>query len=161
MIILGLDPGSRYTGYGLIQKKGSQIFHVDNGVIITTDKLTLPERLLVISEKLSEIIAKYQPVSAAIENIFYSKNVLSALKLGHARGVALLECAKHKLKVEEYPPTTIKKAVAGSGHADKLQIQKMVTLLLKLPQSPEENAADALAVAICHGNSIPMQIARA
>ncbi len=155
MILLGLDPGSRFTGYGIIEKveKNKSLLHIDNGVIITTDKQTLSERLLVIFEKLSEIILKYKPQSVAIENIFYAKNVQSALKLGHARGAALLVCARHNLPVTEYLPNSVKQAVTGDGHADKIQIQKMVKILFKLPQVPEENAADALAIAFCHANS--------
>lgn len=154
MIILGLDPGSRFTGYALIQKKNSEILHIDNGVIVTTDKKEFSERLKIIFDELTIIIQKYNPMTVAIENIFYAKNVQSALKLGHARGVTMLACALHNLPITEYSPTTIKQAVTGSGHADKLQIQKMVKILLKLPQAPEENAADALAVALCHAQMV-------
>lgn len=153
MIILGIDPGSRITGYGFLKKQGSKLIHIDNGAIFAPAKQPLEIRLKKIFEDLNQLIGKYQPDVAAIENIFHAKNVNSALKLGHARGVALLASAMHHLPLSEYTPLQVKQAVVGYGRASKDQVQQMVKMLLGLPQPAEENASDALAVGICHGHS--------
>jgi len=146
--ILGIDPGGRCTGFGVID---DTLNYVTCGCI-RTQAPTLPKRLLEIYQGLDELMTQYQPTSVAIEQIFVQRNAQSALKLGQARGVALLACSQHAIPVYEYAPTTIKQAIVGHGRAHKQQIQQMITLLLKLPQIPATDAADALAVAVCHAH---------
>lgn len=152
-IILGIDPGSRKTGYGLISTASAGATYIASGVIRIQEILTLPERLKVIFDSVSEIIEVHQPQEFAIEQVFMSKNASSALKLGQARGAAIVAAVNHDLPVSEYEARKIKQAVVGTGAADKLQVQHMVKVLLKLPKSPQEDAADALAVALCHANT--------
>lgn len=140
-------------GYGIVDGIGNSLRHVDNGGIFTDPAEPLNRRLKVIYDGLSGIIAQYRPDVVSIEDIFYHKNVKSALKLGHARGVAILAGANSNLDVFEYTPTAIKSAVVGYGRADKGQIQQMVKILLHLPEVPQADAADALAAAICHINT--------
>ena len=143
-IILGIDPGSRITGYGLIQVEKTQVSYVASGCIrIPTDDL--PLRLLTIYQNIGELISQYAPHQAAIEQVFVGKSVSSALKLGHARGAAILAIAEAGLPLGEYAPRTIKQAVAGTGAADKEQVQAMVVRLLDLNRTPSADAADALA----------------
>lgn len=153
MIILGIDPGSVTTGYGLIEKKRGELTHIENGPIQAGDAPNFPERLVLIFEKIQQLIRSYAPEAMAIENIFYSKNVQSTLKLGHARGAALIAASTLKVPIFEYTPLAVKQAVVGYGGASKDQVQKMIKQLLKLPQVAEENASDALAIAVCHANS--------
>jgi crossover junction endodeoxyribonuclease RuvC len=152
-LILGIDPGSRKTGYGLIQQQGQRLSYCASGVIRPPVDAPLSERLKVIFDGISQIIASHAPAQFAIEQIFMAKNASSALKLGQARGVALLAAACAGLTVYEYEARKVKQAVVGTGAADKTQVQHMVKSLLKLVASPQEDAADALAVAICHANS--------
>ena len=153
MRILGIDPGSGSTGYGLIDTDGSQHKLVLFGAIKTISSRPFHERLLKIYEDLSEILQREKADIMAIEEVFHSTNVQSALKLGHARGVALLVAAKQGLSVFEYSPLEIKSAVVGYGRAEKSQIQSMVRFLLGLSEIPApDHAADALAVAICHAH---------
>ena len=154
MIILGLDPGSRFTGYGLIHQEGSRLRHIDNGLIVLTDYETLAERLKHLFEKVTSIIDEFKPTAAAIENVFYSKNVASTIKLSHARGVLMAACGIKGLKVSEFTPLEVKKAVVCYGGASKDQVQKMVRVLLNLPAIAEENASDALAVALCQSQGL-------
>lgn len=151
-IILGIDPGSRKTGYGVIRSEANAITYLDCGVI-NLGAGELSGRLLTIFEALNEVITLHRPNEAAIESVFMQINVRSALVLGHARGAAMLTCANHGLSVEEYAPKAIKQAVVGTGAAKKAQIQLMMRHLLKLSHSPKEDAADALAIAICHAHS--------
>ncbi|MFA7382634.1 MAG: crossover junction endodeoxyribonuclease RuvC [Desulfurivibrionaceae bacterium] len=150
--ILGIDPGSRATGYGVIDRQGHTLTFVTCGVIRTSEKKPFPERLEEIYEGIREVIGAYQPQLAGIEDIFTAVNPRSALKLGHARGVLILAARQHGLILEEYSPTVVKQAVAGYGQAPKEQVQQMVRILLKLAASPSQDAADALAVAICRAN---------
>ena len=151
-IILGVDPGSRITGYGLIKVEKTQVSYVASGCIrMPTDDL--PVRLLTIYQNIGELIRQYAPSQAAIEQVFVGKSVSSALKLGHARGAAILAIAEAGLPLGEYAPRTIKQAVAGTGAADKEQVQAMVVRLLGLNRTPSADAADALAVALCHSYS--------
>lgn len=163
--IMGIDPGSRITGYGVVEKSGSSVKHIDNGAVITSPKMPLGERLLRIHEGLSEVIARYEPETVAMETVFVSKNVSSALKLGHARGVAMLAASQNGLEVHEYAPTEVKKAVVGTGRAEKKQVQEMVRMILGLPEIAQEDASDALAVAICrchhHNNALAEALAGA
>lgn len=147
--VLGIDPGSRATGYGIIDIAGVEGVYVDSGVIRVGDG-PMPERLFAIHSALGEIIDQYRPTVAAVESVFMRNNASSALKLGQARGVALCAAAAAGLPVSEYAPAAIKQAIVGRGRAEKAQIQHMVTALLKLPRQPAEDAADALAAALCH-----------
>ena len=155
MRILGVDPGSGATGYGIIDTDGSQHKAIIYGAIKTNAKRPFHERLLKIHEDLSELLLREKADAMAIENVFHAANVQAALKLGHARGVALLVAAQHKLSLHEYSPLEIKSAVVGYGRAEKSQVQSMVRLLLGLAEIPTpDHAADALAVAICHANRL-------
>ena len=154
MKILGIDPGSRAAGYGIVDFNEGRFNFVCCGVIRVDTKLSFPARLLEIHQGISEVIAKHQPDLAAIEEVFMAKNPNSALKLGHARGVLILAAMQQKLSPAEYTPREIKQAVAGYGNADKAQIQHMVKAILSLAKSPSHDAADALAVAICHANHL-------
>lgn len=156
MRILGIDPGSRATGYGLIIKEGNRLIHVDNGVIRPPQKADLAERLLSIFNGLNDIINEYSPQFAAVEQVFMAQNAQAALKLGQARGVALLALAGAGMTVGEYSPMQVKSSVVGYGRAAKNQVQQMVKALLNLPEIAQEDASDALAVAICHAHSINM-----
>jgi crossover junction endodeoxyribonuclease RuvC len=153
MRILGIDPGSETTGYGLIESDGSKHFPITFGAIRTAPRLAFHERLLQIYKSLLAILAREEVHAVAIEGVFYSANVQSALKLGHARGVALLVAAQHGLPIFEYSPLEVKSAIVGYGRAEKSQVQMMVRLLLGLKEAPApDDAADALAVAICHSH---------
>lgn len=150
--VLGIDCGSSATGYGVIEAGGRSRRVVTCGVILTGAKLSFPQRLKQISDRLSQLIQTYSPDVVAVEEVFYSVNVKSALKLGHVRGVALLKAAEAALPVHEYSPLQIKSSVVGYGRADKNQVQQMVKVLLDLDEIPPEDAADALAVALCHAH---------
>lgn len=154
MRILGVDPGSRLTGYGIIEQRGNLLAFVACGVIRAEKAKTMPERLLLIHRGLDEVIACHQPQQAAVEDIFTAVNPRSALKLGQARGVIILTLCRHGLPVAEYTPRMVKQAVAGYGQASKEQVQQMVRALLKLNANPSQDAADALAVAICRANHL-------
>ena len=151
-IILGIDPGSRTTGYGLINAVGNKLEYVDCGCIKTTAD-SLPERLKTIFTELDEIIARSSPQQVAIEEVFMGKNAASALKLGQARGTAMAACLSHDLPIAEYSVRKVKQAVVGAGAAEKTQVQHMVKALLKISANIAEDAADALAVAICHAHT--------
>lgn len=154
MIIIGIDPGTRFTGFGLISFKEGRYDVLDYGVIQPPSKAPLEKRYLAIFTALEHLIQKFNPGYLAIETQYVDKNVQSAIKLGMARGVCLLAAAKAGILVSEYSPTMTKKAVVGKGHASKKQMQKMVQLLLNLEQEVKEDAADALALAICHFHSL-------
>ncbi|QXE89083.1 crossover junction endodeoxyribonuclease RuvC [Geomonas subterranea] len=153
MIILGIDPGSRKTGYGLISKQGNRLIHIDNGAIFTQSAKDFPQRLEKIFTGLSAIIAEFQPEVVAVENVFLAKNAMSALKLGQARGAAIVAAVNVGLPVHEYTAMQVKQAVVGTGRAEKTQVQQMIKALLNLPEVAQEDASDALAVAICHAHS--------
>lgn len=152
MRIIGIDPGTRITGYGVVEKIGNRLLHIDNGAIYTRSDAPLSERLKTIYSELCRVITDYSPASMAVERIFVAKNALSALKLGHARGVAMLAGVNAELPVAEYTAVEVKKAVVGYGKAAKPQVQQMVKVLLNLPEIAQEDASDALAVAICHAH---------
>lgn len=153
MRVLGIDPGSRITGYGIVDQQGNRLVHVDNGAIFTDKADDFPRRLKNIFDGLSAIIAEFKPDQVAIENIFFSNNVQSALKLGQARGAAIVAAVNAGLPVAEYTALQVKQAVVGQGRAEKGQVQKMLKALLSLPETAQADASDALAVAICHINS--------
>lgn len=151
-IILGIDPGSRKTGFGVIETIKGQHAYVASGVIRLPDA-RLPERLQVIFEGVTQVVRDYLPNEMAIEQVFMAKNANSALILGQARGAAIVAATNQQLPVAEYEAKKVKQSVVGNGGADKLQVQHMVKQLLRLSASPQEDAADALAVALCHANS--------
>lgn len=150
--ILGLDPGLRITGWGIIDVAGSSLSHVDHGIVSSRDEDPLPTRLVSLYTQLTEIIQRYHPQEAAVEETFVNKNPHSALKLGAARGVVLLAPASANLPLGEYAANTVKKSVVGVGHADKSQVAMMVSRLLPQSRGVTKDAADALAVAICHAH---------
>jgi len=152
MLILGIDPGSRITGYGIINVVGSKNEYVASGCIrIKGDEL--PERLQQVYAGVTEVIEQYCPQEMAIEQVFMAKNADSALKLGQARGVAIVAGVNQGLPVAEYAARKVKQAVVGKGSADKSQVQHMVSSILKLPGLPQADAADALAIALCHAHT--------
>lgn len=158
MLVLGIDPGIAITGYGLVQEgKDGSLEAVDHGVILTAAGTPLPQRLSQLYRSLQEIIQLYHPDSSAVEQLFFVRNVKTGIAVGQARGVALLALAQGQVAVAEYTPNEIKQAVSGYGKAEKIQIQEMVRLLLNLNELPQpDDAADALAVAICHLHSARM-----
>ena len=155
MLVLGIDPGTATTGYGLVrQLEDGSLQAVAHGAILTPAKTPMPERLESLYTQLKEILLLHQPDSAAVEKLFFSKNVKTALSVGQGRGVVLLALAQSDLPIGEYTPNEIKQAVTGYGSAGKAQMQEMVKLLLNLDERPKpDDAADALAVAICHIHS--------
>ena len=156
MKVFGIDPGSARTGYGCIETDGSRHRLVTCGAITSAAAATFPEKLLTIHSRLAALLAECRPDSVAIENLFHAVNVRSALKLGHARGVAILAAVEAGLDVAEYTPAEIKRAVVGYGRAEKTQVQQMIKVLLGLEGVPSpHDAADALAVAICHVHALP------
>ena len=153
MIILGLDPGLATLGYGVIEKDARGNFRaIDCGVVTTPKDEGLPVRLAMLEEGVSKILQKYKPDEVAMEELFFSKNITTGIAVAHARGVALLTCVKACGRLYEYTPMQVKQALTGYGKADKKQIQATVTSILKLPSIPKpDDAADALAIALCHG----------
>lgn len=150
MRVLGIDPGSRRTGWGVVQLEGTRLRHIGAGTIVVPGKLALSKRLRQIHDALERVIAEHEPKAMAVEEIFYAKYANAAIKLGHARGVALLAAEQADLEVHEYPPAIVKRTVVGRGAADKSQVVRLVMALLALKEAPEEDAADALAIAITH-----------
>ncbi len=156
MKIFGIDPGSERTGYGCVETDGSRHRLVTSGAISSPAGASFPEKLMTIHSRLAVLLRDCRPDCVAIESLFYANNVRSALKLGHARGVAMLAAVEAGMMVYEYTPAEIKRAVVGYGRAEKHQVQQMVKLILGLTVVPSpHDAADALAVAICHVNSRP------
>lgn len=147
--VLGIDPGLRNLGWGVISVSGSKLTHVANGIIHSSGD-NLADRLCALHAQLSAVVEKYQPDAAAVEQTFVNKDAVATLKLGQARGIALLVPAQHGLTVGEYAPNTVKKAVVGVGHAAKEQVSHMIKILLPGVKAEGEDAADALAIAICH-----------
>lgn len=154
MIILGIDPGTATTGFGLIKKNGQKYSLIKYGCILTPAKTALHERLDTIFEKLSVIIDEHKPDHIAVEELFFAANSKTAIAVGQARGVVLLAAQKKGLSIFEYTPLEVKMALSGYGRADKKQIQQMVKTILSLPEIPKpDDAADALAIAICHAQT--------
>jgi len=150
--ILGIDPGSIKTGYGLIEYSGNRIVHLASGCIKLNNKNELFDRLLILSIELEKLIKEFKPNCGAVENIFFAKNARSALTLGHARGVILLKFAEKKIPINEYQPLKVKQTLVGVGRADKNQVKHMVKILLNLKKILQEDEADALAIAITHAH---------
>ena len=154
MRVLGIDPGTAITGYGIVEGEDDNLAALTYGTITTPASQPLPQRLQQIYRQLQALIVEWRPESAAVEELFFSKNARTALVVGHARGVVLLALADAGLPIQEYKPAEVKQAVAGYGRASKEQVQGMVQLLLGLNEIPRpDDAADALAVAICHFHS--------
>jgi len=154
MKVLGVDPGTYTTGFGVVQMDGSALRLLDHGLISTSKGLKAPKRLKKMYDSLQEIMFKEKPDVVVIEDVFYGKNFRTALKIGEVRALAMLTAVNHNVDVVEYPPARIKEAVVGHGRAAKPQVQKMVATLLGLDKIPEQDAADALAAAICHCHTI-------
>ena len=152
VIVIGIDPGSRYTGYGVIRKRGNALERLGSGRIVAgTSADALGARLVKIHEGLEAILSEFRPEQGALEGIFTARNAMSSLKLGHARGVAMLALHLHHVPMTEYAPASIKQAVAGNGRAKKESVEQMVRLLLNVRADPlSEDESDALAIAICH-----------
>lgn len=154
-IVMGIDPGTLVTGYGVVARKSNQIRLLECGTIVNKGSVSLPLRLMNIAEKLREVIERVQPDEFAIESAFYGKNAQSALKLGHARGVSILTAVERDIPTTEYSPREVKKAVVGKGSASKDQVQFMVKSLLHITDdSMVHDASDALAVALCHAQRL-------
>ena len=151
VLILGVDPGSRATGFGVIEVLRNKLVHVDSGTF-RLEQESLQARLLVLHENLSYVIEQHKPSEASVEKVFVNRNVDSALKLGHARGVILLNLAEHGLRTSEYTATQIKRSTVGRGHASKVQVQHMVRAILNMDRTAGSDASDALAAAICHAH---------
>lgn len=147
MLAFGIDPGSRYTGWGVVESEGSRVRMVDCGVVAVGGQRPLPERLQDIFRALDALLDQHRPDAVFVESIFHHKSARSALVLGHARGVCMLACGLRALPFEEISPSEVKKAVTGRGRAEKVQVQEMMRVLLGLPQLADEDASDALAVA--------------
>jgi crossover junction endodeoxyribonuclease RuvC len=150
--ILGIDPGLRRTGWGLIEADGNRLIYVACGSLETSDRAELSIRLLTIHDGLIAVIERYQPHEAAVEATFVNNNAAATLKLGQARGIAMLVPAKAGLAVSEYAPNVVKKTVVGAGHGEKAQIRMMIGVLLPKADPQSEDAADALAIAVCHAH---------
>ncbi len=155
MIVLGVDPGTATTGYGVVRENtDGSLTALAYGVVLTPPSDTMPQRLLTLYQQLGGIVLLHHPTSGAVEKLFFQRNVTTAISVGQARGVALLTLAEAHLEVSEYTPMQVKQAVAGYGGADKRQVQEMVRAILALEELPKpDDAADALAVAICHIHS--------
>jgi crossover junction endodeoxyribonuclease RuvC len=159
MLVIGIDPGTALTGYGLVRRNANASLElVDYGVIRTSSRQPMPLRLVKLHTELEALLKRFEPTQAAVERLFFQKNVTTAISVGQARGVVLLALANAGLQIEEYSPQDIKMAVTGYGAADKGQMQRMVKMLLNMDDLPKpDDAADALAVAICHANSATLQ----
>jgi len=154
MCILGIDPGTATTGFGLIEETQTGLLTLEYGIISTPANMPMEKRLVVIYDRLNELISKYHPESCAVEKLFFRRNVTTAISVGQARGVILLSLSKNNIPIAEYTPMEIKLAVAGYGGAEKKQVQFMVQSILELKNLPKpDDAADALAIAICHLHS--------
>lgn len=154
MLILGVDPGIAITGYGLLEQNGNRIKPLKYGVIRTSSDLMTAERLMTIHQKITDLVKEYKPEVMVVEELFFNKNTRTALTVGQARGVIMLVSAEQRIKFAEYTPLQVKMAVVGYGRAEKRQVQEMVRVLLGLKEIPKpDDAADALAIAICHAHS--------
>ena len=155
MIILGIDPGTAAMGYGVVERTGSRLRAIDHGCLVTSPDLPMPERLLAIHGLLDDLMSLHQPAVVAVERLFFSRNAQTAIAVGQARGVVLLAAAQHGKPVREATPNEVKSAIAGYGAADKEQVQRMVQLVLGMAELPRpDDAADALAIAVCIGNRL-------
>lgn len=152
MRVIGVDPGSRACGYAVVESSGNELRYIESGTIVPPADSSLPKRLNIIYKGITGVIDKFSPTCMSIEEIFFAKNAKSAIKLGQARGVAILAAANKELVVNEYAPTKIKLALTGKGRANKLEVQKMLLLLLGVNKFQSTDESDAVATAICHIN---------
>lgn len=159
MRVIGIDPGSRHLGWGVLNRVGTKIEHVAHGVIDVDLDGTLAERLVEIDTALDAVIGEYRPDVGAVESLFFAKDAQSAAKLGHARGVVLLRLARARIPISEYAPALVKRSIVGKGAADKKQVAMVMTAILRLTKAPRSDAADALAVALTHLHAAGFQAA--
>ncbi len=159
LTVLGIDPGTRYLGWGVVRSEGTRLVHVEHGVVNAGVDEPLEDRLVTIDDALCEVLGRLRPDGAAVESIFFSRDAQAAAKLGHARGVVLLRLRRAGLDVGEYAPTRVKKAITGRGLAEKAQVCAFVTSMLGLPRPPPHDASDALAVAIAHARTLALPLA--
>ncbi|HVU01424.1 MAG TPA: crossover junction endodeoxyribonuclease RuvC [Polyangiaceae bacterium] len=159
MIALGIDPGTRHLGWGVVEAEGNRIRHVAHGVIDASPTLTLEKRLAVIDRELAVVIDRYRPLAGSVETLFFHKDAQAAAKLGHARGVVLLGLCRANVPVAEYAPAHVKRVITGKGNADKRQVAHMIRALLALEEAPKSDAADALALAVTHCRRSPIDAA--
>lgn len=157
MIVLGIDPGTRNLGWGVVRAEGNRVRHIDHGVLRVSEELPLAARLVLLDEALGEVMRRFRPTAAAVESLFFHKDAQAASKLGHARGVVLLNVARGGVTLAEYAPARVKQTVTGQGRATKEQMAKMVRLLLNLDSEPPHDAADALALALTHLRRAPLE----
>jgi crossover junction endodeoxyribonuclease RuvC len=157
VIVIGIDPGTRHLGWGVVRRDGTRPSHVAHGVIDTDVNESIALRLCQIERELNRVVAEYRPTASVVEALFYAKDATAAAKLGHARGVALLVLARAGLPIAEYEPTRVKKAIVGHGRADKRQVAMMIATILRLPSPPRPDAADALAIALAYVNAAAME----
>lgn len=154
MIIMGIDPGFAITGYGIVKYEGNKFSPIEYGAVLTKSTTPFAKRLLQLEQELCALIEKYKPDEISVEELFFNKNIKTAIMAAHGRGIALAAAAKSGARVYEYTPLQVKQAVVGYGRAEKAQVQQMVKAILNLSTIPKpDDAADALAIAICHGNS--------
>jgi crossover junction endodeoxyribonuclease RuvC len=156
VIVLGVDPGTRRLGWGVLARDGNRIRHLGHGVLVLPAERPLAERLTLIEQGLVEVIARFRPQASSVESIFFNKDAQAAAKLGHARGVVLLCCARMGVSVAEYAPARVKRTVTGHGAADKRQVALLVRAMLALDALPPSDAADALALALTHLRQAPL-----
>jgi crossover junction endodeoxyribonuclease RuvC len=162
MVVLGIDPGTAHTGYGVVARRGGRMVALNGGVITTAAGVPLERRLAAIHTRVTDLLAEHEPACVAVEDLYFGQNAASALAVGQARGVVLLAAGQRALDCFSYTPQQVKGAVCGSGRADKGQVQRMVQRLLDLPEPPKpDHAADALAVALCHAQRAPLAAATA
>lgn len=161
MIALGIDPGTRHLGWGVVTREGNRLRHVAHGVIDLDGRQPLPQRLIRIELALEQVIQRYRPTVGSVEGLFFHKDAQAAAKLGHARGVVLLSLSRAGVEVAEYAPARVKRTIAGRGQADKRQVALMIRALLALDELPRPDAADALALAVTHLRAAPLESALA
>jgi crossover junction endodeoxyribonuclease RuvC len=159
MRVLGVDPGSRHLGWGVLERVGTRVEHVAHGVIDVDLSGTFADRLVDIDDELAKVIEAHAPQVAAVEGLFFAKDAQSAAKLGHARGVVLLRLARAGVAAHEYAPALVKRSIVGKGAADKKQVAMVITAILRLPAPPRSDAADALAIALTHLHASSFQAA--
>lgn len=156
MTVIGIDPGTRHLGWGVVRAQGTRVCHVASGVVDLPPALGLADRLVLLEQQLDLLLARHAPPVASVEQMFFHKDAQAAAKLGHARGVVLLALARRDIEVNEYAPARVKLTVAGSGRADKQQVSAMVCRLLSLSAAPRVDASDALAIALTHLRRAPV-----
>jgi crossover junction endodeoxyribonuclease RuvC len=153
-IVMGIDPGTHHCGYGLVARRGTRFVHIAHGVIHAVTNDDLAHRLRTVADGVGAVVAEHKPASVGIEQAFVHLDQKAALFIGHARGAVMVECVRAGLEVAEYAPTVIKRAVVGTGRADKTQVNAMIRVLLGLAEAPPLDASDALAIAICHASAL-------